>query len=221
MAAIGGALNGCGRLPIFADAGSVGTGGSTTTGGTTGTAGASGGGGAAGGGNTAGAGGSSGSGTGGSTHTPGFGEPACARGAARLTPCDAPGDLQFCYSRCGPENVGVRALTCQTTGQLNGVYDGMSACVFDPVADHSCYKIPTAANAACPQGVTLQASMPCQVDHCVLCNSLGGLAGGNYFDSAGAPKTGWCVCQLPNDAGLRTWNCASDSLWPCPAGNGC
>ena len=43
--------------------------------------------------------------------------------------------------------------------------------------------------------------MPCQVDHCVLCNGLGGLAGGSFIDSVGAPKAGWCVCRLPNAAG--------------------
>ena len=207
MVAIGGALNGCGRLPIFADAGSVGTGGSTTAGGTTGTGGADGG-------NTAGRGGSAGSGTGGSV---GFGEPACAPGVVRLSPCNAPGDLQFCYTRCGPENVGVNAHTCQASGQ----YDGMSGCAFNPVADHSCYKIPMVANAACGEGVLPKAGMPCQVDHCVLCNDLGGLARGRYYDLCGAPYAGWCVCQPPNDAGVRAWSCAPDSSWPCPAGTGC
>ena len=222
MVAIGGVLNGCGRLPIFADAGSVGTGGSTPAGGATGTAGASGTGGASGAGNTGGSGGNAGGGTGGSAPTPGFGEPACPPGVVRLSPC-TPADLQLCYTRCGPEDLGVNAHMCRLNGQQNGAYDGMSGCtLFDPFADYSCYKIPTAANAACPQDVTPQVGMSCQVAHCVLCNSTGGLPGGGWLDASGAPRfTGWCVCQPPNAAGARSWSCAPDTNWPCPAGTGC
>jgi hypothetical protein len=98
----------------------------------------------------------------------------------------------------------------------------MSGCVFDPVADFSCYKIPTAANAACPAGVTPMTSMDCgTVPHCVLCNSIGGLPGGHYLDSSGSDKVGYCVCQAPNAAGMRTWSCASDTAWPCPVSGGC
>ena len=47
----------------------------------------------------------------------------------------------------------------------------MSGCTFEPTRDFSCYKIPTAANTACPAGVTPQGSMACDVPHCTLCNS--------------------------------------------------
>ena len=97
----------------------------------------------------------------------------------------------------------------------------MSGCSFNPANDYSCYKIPAAANTACPAGVTPKGSDPCDVPHCTLCNSLGGIVGGNYFDSTGAPKVGWCTCQVPNGDGLRTWTCASDTAWPCPLGAGC
>jgi hypothetical protein len=219
VAAIGGVLNGCGRLPIFADAGSVGTGGSTTAGGTTGTAGASGGGGAAGGGSTAGWGGSAGSGTGGSAT-----ELACAPSVLRSQPC-GPADQQLCYKPCGPENVGVKEVRCGTIPNSppnSTVFIEMSGCVFDQVADYSCYKIPTVANAACPGGVRPMDSMDCgTVPYCVLCNSIGGVPGGFYDDARSSTKLGYCVCQPPNAAGLRTWSCASETSWPCPAGTGC
>ena len=93
----------------------------------------------------------------------------------------------------------------------------MSGCSFDPAMNFACYKIPAAANTACPAG-TPQASTDCTVDHCVVCNSTGGLPGGGYSDSGGAAKVGYCVCQVANSAGKRTWSCASDTAWPCPAG---
>ena len=134
-----------------------------------------------------------------------------AKGAA----C-GPADQQFCYKRCGPANTGVKAETC-TTG---GTYAEMSGCSFDPAADYSCYKIPPATNAACPSGAAPQAGNACAVPPCMLCNSLQGLVGGQYVDAAGAPKVGWCVCQLGAN-GMTTWSCASDTAWPCPLGAGC
>ena len=107
--------------------------------------------------------------------------------------------------------------TCTTAG----TYAEMSGCSFDPSQDYSCYRIPTAANAACPAGVTPRGASACDVPHCTLCNSLRGIVGGQYLDAAGAPKVGWCVCQAPNADGLRTWSCASDTAWPCPLGAGC
>jgi hypothetical protein len=97
----------------------------------------------------------------------------------------------------------------------------MSGCSFDPFRDFSCYKLPVAANPICPAGITPMASGPCDIPHCSLCNSLQGTVGGQYLDSTGAPKVGWCVCQEPNATGMRTWSCASDTAWPCPLGAGC
>ena len=70
-----------------------------------------------------------------------------------------------------------------------------TAAAFDPAGTFACYKIPTAANAACPAAATPQASQACTVtDMCTLCNSTGGLAGGMYMDSNAMAKTGFCVC---------------------------
>jgi len=124
-------------------------------------------------------------------------------------------DPQLCYKTCGPEKTGVKSETCS-----GGVYFEMSGCSFDPGKDYSCYQIPSTANATCP-AVPPQASQACTVDHCVACNSQSGLPGGLYLDAAGATKVGYCVCQLPNAAGMRTWSCANDTAWPCPAGVGC
>ena len=192
-----GPLDGCGGT-LITDPGGAGTGGLPPAAGTTGSAGAAGTGGA--------------SGTGGTA----FGEPVCASTVAKGAAC-GPADQQFCYKTCGPERTGVKAVTCTTTG----TYAEMSGCAFDPNRDYSCYAIPSAANEACPVGLTFQASQPCDVPHCTLCNSLAGVVGGVYLDSTGAPKVGWCTCQLPNAAGVRTWTCASDTAWPCPVGAGC
>jgi hypothetical protein len=110
----------------------------------------------------------------------------------------------------------VKSETCTTAG----TYAEMSGCTFNPAMDYSCYKLPTAANTACPAGPP-QATTACDVPYCTLCNSLQGVVGGTYSDSSGAGKTGWCVCREPNAAGMRVWSCASDTAWPCPLSQGC
>jgi len=154
-----------------------------------------------------------GSGAGGSGTT-GFGQPGCPSTVTKGGICAAT-DPQLCYKTCGPEKTGVKTETCTA-----GMYAEMSGCSFDPAVNYSCYKVPTAANAACPAGVPA-ASSACTVDHCVLCNSTGGLPGGMYSDSGGGSKTGYCVCQLAGSSGTRNWSCASDTAWPCPLGQGC
>jgi hypothetical protein len=194
---------------------------STTTGsaGTTGTAGSSSTGGTTGSGGTTGTGGSVG-GTTGSAGTTGaggtaFGQPVCPSSVTKNGTC-APTDVQFCYKTCGPESKGVKSETCQTSGS----YTEMSGCSFDPSVDFSCYKIPAAANTACPAGATPQAGQSCDVPMCTLCNSMQGVSGGGYNDSNMQPKTGWCVCTNPA-SGTRVWSCASNTAWPCPGGQGC
>jgi hypothetical protein len=195
VAGIGGALDGCGGK-LVADPGGGGNGGTNAAAGTTGSGGTA----------------SGGTASGGTA----FGEPACVSALATKAASCTPADQQFCYKACGPEKQGGKSETC-----TNGIYYEMPGCAFDPDKDYSCYAIPNAANPVCPQQVTLQAGTPCQVDHCVPCNSSGGLPGGMYTDSSGAPKVGYCVCQPPNAAGERTWSCASDTAWPCPLGIGC
>jgi hypothetical protein len=63
--------------------------------------------------------------------------------------------------------------------------------------------------------------MPCDVPPCTLCNSSQGISGGQFMDSTGAPKLGYCVCTPPNASGTRTWSCGNDMSWPCPLGAGC
>ena len=207
-AALAFVLQGCGSNTP-SNTGTAGTGSPQGTAGTTGQAGTSGEAGTTGGAGTTGSGGS------------GLYSPSCTglTTAAAAEPtkggaCVA-ADPQLCYKTCGPEKAGVKSETC--TG---GVYAEMSGCSFDPAVDFACYKIPAAANTVCPAG-TPQASTDCTVDHCVVCNSTGGLPGGGYSDSGGAAKVGYCVCQVANSAGKRTWSCASDTAWPCPAGLGC
>ena len=84
----------------------------------------------------------------------------------------------------------------------------------DPLATRGGFCDAWAKNA-CPTTVP-QATMPCEVAMCVLCN-----VGGNYLDSGGASKAGYCVCPMAGAAGSRKWSCASTTAWPCPLGQGC
>jgi len=193
-AALGSALYACGGTlgdgKMAGEGGAGGEGGTTGAGGTTGTGGTTDDGGVAG-------------------HFGGL--PMCP--AATKGGVCTPTELQYCYKTCGPQAIGRKAETCSTAG----VYVEMSGCTFDPAADYSCYKIPTAANAACPADALPQASAPCMIDPCVVCNSDGGPAGGVYFDSGGVMKVGFCVCS----ASTSKWSCASDTAWPCPGNPGC
>lgn len=132
--------------------------------------------------------------------------------------CDPTLDINLCYRTCGPEKKGYKSETCTTAFS----YQEMAGCTFPP-GDYTCYKIPPTANAACPAGVTPQGSTACDVPECTVCNSTGGLDGGQYLDSTGAAKTGFCVCQAPNaTTGARNWSCGSNNgSWPCPGQSGC
>src|SRR5262245_24691599 len=180
--------------------------GGTLSRGVTGTAGTTGAAGTPDGGGTTGEGGAAGSVEGG----------ACPPAVSKGVPCGS-GEVQFCYKPCGPEKIGMRSETCD----VSGVYYEMPGCSFDPNWEYSCYRISTVANTMCAAGVTPQASAACDLPPCVVCNSLQGLTGGQYLDSSGAVKVGYCVCTVPNAAGVRTWSCASDTAWPCPLGYGC
>ena len=199
--------------PGTGGAGSGGSGGSAGSAGNGGAGGVSGGAAGSGGAN-GGSGGTAGAGAAGTTGS-GFGQPACPSTVSKGGAC-APTDIQFCYKTCGPEKTGVKSESCGSVG----TYTEMSGCSFDSSQDYSCYKIPIAANAACPATLP-QASQACTVDHCVLCNDMGGISGGNYLDTTGATKVGYCVCQPVNSVGNRIWSCASNTQWPCPAGSGC
>jgi hypothetical protein len=120
-----------------------------------------------------------------------------------------PDDTQLCYKTCGPSSIGFKSETC-----MGSNYAEMSGCSF-PSGDYSCYKIPAVIDPSCP-ATAPQAGQPCEVPECTPCN-----AGGNYFDSQGASKTGYCVCLPPNDDGMRSWTCGSSTAWPCPDGQGC
>jgi hypothetical protein len=120
-----------------------------------------------------------------------------------------PTDTQLCYKTCGPLSVGFKSETC-----TSGLYVEQSGCSF-PDGDYSCYKIPPAISATCPT-TTPQASQPCTVAECVLCN-----VAGNYLDTSSAAKPGYCVCPAGGDASTRKWSCASTTAWPCPGGKGC
>jgi len=130
-------------------------------------------------------------------------------------PCTA-ADTQLCYNTCGPQSKGVKSETCTASADGGMTYAEMAGCSFDPAGNYACYKVPTAANTVCPAGATAgtyampMASSACTVaDGCTLCNSLGGLATGQYLDSSSAMKQGFCIC-----VGSK-WSCASDTAWPC------
>jgi hypothetical protein len=186
-------------------AGTGGTSGSTGTGvGTTGSGGTSG---------SAGTGaGTGGAGGGGNENF----SPLCAglMTAAGVVPakggaCTA-ADPQLCFGTCGPSSIGFKSETC--TG---GVYAEQAGCSFKKGQDYSCYKIPATIDPSCPAAAP-QASQACEVAACTPCN-----AGGNYLDSGGASKAGFCVCPAASGSGMRKWTCASTTAWPCPNEQGC
>jgi hypothetical protein len=201
VSSTGGTSGGVGGAPVVSS-----TGGATGTAGTSGTGGTSGGG----------VGGSPAGGVGGASGGGQF-SPSCANvplTAAGAAPtkggtCVA-ADTQLCYKTCGPQSIGFKSETC--TG---GTYAEQMGCSFPTGVDYSCYKIPTAIDATCP-ATAPQASQPCTVGQCVLCN-----VGGNYLDTSGASKPGYCVCPAPGASGTSKWSCASGTSWPCPAGQGC
>ena len=119
-------------------------------------------------------------------------------------------DPQLCYRTCGPGSVGWKTETCVAGSYAEG------DCAFPVDGDYSCYAIPDAIDAdTCPAEAP-QATETCDVPECTLCN-----LGGEYLDSGGNVKMGYCVCNPPNADGTRSWTCASDTAWPCPLGNGC
>jgi hypothetical protein len=207
-AAVAGAAGGCGGhlgpRPAGGGGGAGDEGGGVSTGE----------GGAAGGGGTLGASGATG--TGGTASVAHFGEPACAPAVTSGGACTA-ADLQFCYKPCGPEGVGVKSETCQSSG----LYTEMVGCSYDLARDYSCYRIPSEPDARCPTGPTPQAGRPCDVPACTPCNNRGGVVGGEFASGGGAISEGWCVCQTPNAGGARIWSCTNDTQWPCPIGRGC
>jgi hypothetical protein len=136
--------------------------------------------------------------------------PPTAAGAPTKGGACTAADAQLCYKTCGPQSVGFKSETCMT-----GAYVEQSGCSFPTGMDYGCYKIPTTIDASCPM-MPPQASQPCSVAACVVCN-----AGGNYLDSSGASKAGFCVCPAAGASGSSKWTCASSTAWPCPAGQGC
>ena len=151
--------------------------------------------------------------------------PACAglrtgNGVQPMRACGCgPTDPQLCYQRCGPEDLGAKLVTCTA-----GVYAQAPVCVFDPAGDYACYRVPTEGpNPSCPinaSGINVlpQDRATCAVDHCVICNSFGGLPSGEYLYDRGATRVGYCVCRPPDSTGHRSWSCADDSDWPCASG---
>ena len=120
-------------------------------------------------------------------------------------------DPGSCWKTCGPQSVGFKSETCTASS-----YVEQSGCTFPPDQNYACYKIPASIDSSCPSQVP-QASQPCSVAACTLCN-----VGGNYLDSGGASKAGYCVCVGSElDGGTAKWSCASATAWPCPAGQGC
>ena len=170
-------------------------------------------GGAAQGGTTAGGGAAAGGATGGSSEF----QPICGSNLAgtaiqKNVACTA-SDVQLCYKSCGPKSVGFKSETCTA-----GVYAEVSnSCLYPAGADYSCFKVPTTLPDATACGITAepQASQSCTAPACTLCAFAG-----QYKDSGGGLKTGYCVCVTKTD-GSAAWSCAGTNIWPCPGNNGC
>ena len=126
------------------------------------------------------------------------------------TPCTS-ADIKLCYRSCGPSQSGWKTETCTA-----GVY-AEGDCQFPAEGDYSCYKIPDVIDeGACGVTVPPAATDPCGAPACTVCN-----VNGFYTDTAGDAKLGFCICREPDEMGVRTWTCASDTAWPCPVSRGC
>jgi hypothetical protein len=125
-------------------------------------------------------------------------------------------DQQVGYKTCGPMNIGFKSETC--TG---GIYAEQSDCSFDPACDYSCFKLPQAADPACPATAPTHGTA-CSVPPCVVC---GGTASGQttgYLDSKSSAKIGFCVCVPATASTTQKWSCATGgTIWPCPGNTGC
>ena len=119
-------------------------------------------------------------------------------------------DVQVCYRTCGPLSIGFKTETCTAGGYAEG------DCQFPTGVDYGCFAIPDAIDTAVCPTAEPQATEPCDVPECTLCN-----VDGTYFDSGGNAKEGYCVCREPNSDGERSWTCASATAWPCPLGACC
>jgi len=203
--ATGGAIGAGGTTAAPATGGVVGTGGTTivpVTGGTMGSGGKA---------------GTGDAGTSNPVDASGTYQPLCKGLATAAGPEPTKGgicadsDPQLCYKTCGPKSIGFKSETC-----AGGSYSEQTGCDFPPSLDYSCFKIPATIDPTCP-ATAPQASQPCTVADCVPCN-----VGGNYSDSGGQSKAGYCVCPSPSSATATSkWTCASTSAWPCPNGQGC
>lgn len=118
-------------------------------------------------------------------------------------------DPALCYRTCGPGSSGFKTEECSGGLYVEG------DCQFPP-GDYSCYKIPETVSEECPTDAVPQATEECAVPECTVCH-----LNGQYADSSGSVKDGYCVCNPPNSDGMRSWTCGSTTAWPCPSGNGC
>ena len=138
-----------------------------------------------------------------------FGEPACAPSVESGENC-APTDEQLCYKRCGPDGVGVKSETCQSSG----LYTEMVGCAYDLSRDYSCYRIPMRAQRRLPERAATAGGSALRAGAVHRVQQSGGACRRRFASGAGAVSEGWCVCQAANAAGLRTWSCAGDRPGP-------
>jgi hypothetical protein len=142
-----------------------------------------------------------------------LGDPPCGNNLAGVeikkgTSCTE-ADVEVCYRTCGPESSGWKAETCTASAYVEG------ECEFPAEDDYSCYAVGATVDEACPEEEP-QSGVVCDVAICTPCNYMG-----NYKDSGGSPKEGYCVCKDAEAPEDRTWTCASTSAWPCPGSSGC
>jgi hypothetical protein len=144
---------------------------------------------------------------------------ACPETVKKGEPCTVDGEM--CYRNCGPRNSsGWKTETC--TG---GIIVEVSTCEWTGT-DYSAFRIPAAypptaadLDPNCPPaGSPPQATVACSAPPCVSCTEPGT---GQYRDSSGSVKPGWCTCAA-DASGDTTWSCGtSGKAWPCPGRPGC
>lgn len=158
-------------------------------------------------------------------------KPACANtlagtAVAKGITCTA-ADVQTCYKTCGIVSLGRKLETCTTdatTGLMTYQEETGAPCYYPPT-DYSCYSVPAVgsfpSDATCGNlTAVIQSGTVCTAPKCTLC-TFGQT--GQYLDSSGNNKTGYCVCPAATinpDTGAenpRKWSCTSVKDWPCPS----
>jgi hypothetical protein len=109
-----------------------------------------------------------------------------------------------CAVHCGPDGIGSRTCTCSSSDWR------CSSCTY-PEGDYTCYQVP-ATVGPCDSATLPTVGQACERPACEVCGSSTSRA---FYDAAGYPHVGYCICKD------EKWACSVTRDWPCPGADGC